>query len=104
VEARRVIVGDPAGRARELVVFCDGAEEAGLVGYARRARVVARDVLELVVALEGERSARVAMQEARDQLQEIVGKGTYYMCIAEAEQVQAVTIAKREFAARTAAA
>ena len=60
--------------ANELIVFADGAEEAGLVTYAQRARVVARETLWLVDALEAERSARRAIQEARDRLLGKVGR------------------------------
>lgn len=58
--------------AAELIVFADGAEEAGLIVYAQRARVVARETLWLVDSLAAERSARVAMQEARDRLLQMV--------------------------------
>jgi hypothetical protein len=51
---------DAAGRARELILFADGAEEAGLAGYARRARHVARETLWLTEQLAAERSAREA--------------------------------------------
>jgi len=45
-----VIIGDPAARARASVEFADGVELGGgpLVAYARRLRLVAGDVLELV--------------------------------------------------------
>jgi hypothetical protein len=52
-----------ADRARALIAFTDGLEEAGLGETARRSRVVACDVLELVEALAAERSARKAAQE-----------------------------------------
>lgn len=38
---------DVAQRARLLIAFADGQEEAGFVMTARRMRVVARDALEL---------------------------------------------------------
>jgi hypothetical protein len=49
-------------RARELIVFADGVEEAGLPQYASRARMVAHDALELAEQLDAERSARQALQ------------------------------------------
>lgn len=59
--------------AAELIVFADGAEEAGLVTYAQRARVVARETIWLADALEGERSARRAIQKQRDECLRILG-------------------------------
>lgn len=50
------------GRAHELISFTEGLDEAGMHDTARRSRVVARDVLDLVVELRSERSGRVAMQ------------------------------------------
>jgi hypothetical protein len=72
VEGGCVIVGDPVERARELIVFADGftAAGGGNAELARLARVAAGDVLELAQALDGERSARVAMQTERDRLLE----------------------------------
>lgn len=58
--------------ACDLITFADGIEEAGFVELARRSRVVARDVLRLAADLDAERSARVAIQEQRDRLLEIV--------------------------------
>ncbi len=58
--------------AAELIVFADGAEEAGMIRYAQRARSVARDTLWLVDELAAERSARQALQTARDRLEQIV--------------------------------
>jgi hypothetical protein len=57
---------DAVRRARELLTFADGVEEAGLVRFAQKSRVVARDALDLAEQLSAERSARVAMQAARD--------------------------------------
>lgn len=54
-------------RARDLIVFADGLEEAGLITYAQRARMVARDALELLDELAGERSARRSIQERYEQ-------------------------------------
>jgi hypothetical protein len=55
-------VTDARERAREFVVFCDGAEEAGFADYARRGRSVARDCLDALDMLDAERSARRAIQ------------------------------------------
>ena len=63
-----------AHHAAELIVFADGAEEAGLVDYARRARNVARETLWLVEMLDAERAARMAIQEARDRLLAMVAQ------------------------------
>jgi hypothetical protein len=64
-----VIVGDPAERAREMIVFCDGFDEGGLYPeFTRRARLVARDLLEVLDLLGAERSARVALQQRIDGL------------------------------------
>jgi hypothetical protein len=38
-------------RARTFVAFCDRAERSGLVGYARRGRACAQDVLDLAAQL-----------------------------------------------------
>jgi hypothetical protein len=54
-------------RAREFVLFCDGMEEAGFETFARRGRVVCDDVSRLADELRTERSARVSIQEQRDQ-------------------------------------
>ncbi len=54
--------GTPRSRAERFIVFCDGLEEAGLISYAHRGRVVARDLLDLMLAYEAEHDARVAMQ------------------------------------------
>jgi hypothetical protein len=70
--ARKTREQKAAELAAELIVFADGAEEAGLVAYAQRARVVARETIWLVDALEGERSARRAIQEARDRCVQIL--------------------------------
>ncbi len=61
-----------AKAAAELIVFADGAEEAGMIQYAQRARVTARDTLWLIDELAAERSARQALQTARDRLEQIV--------------------------------
>ena len=71
-----MIVGDPGERA-EFVAFCDGLEEGGLPEYARRARIVARDLLEALDALEAERSVRVALQNRCEAQQELLGWRAY---------------------------
>ena len=55
-------------RARDLITFADGLEEAGLRTYAQRARATARDVLELGRQLRHERGARETIQAHRDRL------------------------------------
>lgn len=56
-----------AERARELVVFCDGISDLA-PDLARRSRIVASDIADLITMLKSERSARVSIQEARDRL------------------------------------
>src|SRR5206468_1765356 len=66
---RRRMSSDPSQLAREFVVFCDGLEASGapgIDGYARRGRVVAGELLAALAELEAERSARCAIQDARD--------------------------------------
>jgi hypothetical protein len=72
-----VIVGDPSERARELLAFTDGIAEAGFPELSRLSRVVARDLLEVLEQLDAERSARRAIQEARDRLMAIIGEAAY---------------------------
>jgi hypothetical protein len=69
VEARRA-----EERARELIVWCDALTDAGLDETARRARMVARDSVELADTLDAERSARRALQERCERLQAIIGR------------------------------
>jgi hypothetical protein len=65
-------------RALELIVFCDGLDDAGqFPDLARRARAVARDLLETLDMLEAERSARRAMQERCEAQQAILGERVY---------------------------
>lgn len=47
-------------------VFCDGFEDAGHRVYAAHGRKIARDALRTLANLDAERSARKAMQDARD--------------------------------------
>jgi len=70
-------------RARALLAETNLFDELGIGQFAASSRVVARDVLELTEHLAAERSARRAVQEARDRLQEIVGKAAYQACVAE---------------------
>jgi hypothetical protein len=53
--------------AAQLIAFADGVEEV-MPGLARKSRCAARDVLWLLDALASERSARQAIQAARDAL------------------------------------
>lgn len=62
--------------ARELIIFADGLEQAGFGHLARRARVVARDALELLEELKIERIARRRIQADRDRLLEMAAAGT----------------------------
>jgi hypothetical protein len=83
--------------AREAIAAAALLDAADLPGFATAARQAGRDLLELLPALEAERSARIALQERADRLQEIVGKGAYYMAIAyAAHEAQATMVAKRE--------
>jgi len=65
-------VNDAKTRAQAFVSFCDGAEEAGLVDYARRGRQVAEDCLEAIDQLDAERSARRSAMERVERLEEIL--------------------------------
>lgn len=49
--------------AEQFVVFCDGVEAAGMREYAHVGRCVAEEFLRTLSELDGERSARVAIQE-----------------------------------------
>lgn len=66
--------GTPRKRAKELLVFADGIEDAGHPELARRSRVVARDVLRLTDQLNDERSARQHIQVQRDAAVGILGQ------------------------------
>ncbi len=61
-----------ATEARDLLVFAEGFDEAGHTGIARRSRVVARELLWALDALQAERSARVAIQKQRDECLQIL--------------------------------
>lgn len=57
--------------ARDFITFADGLEEAGMVVYAQRGRVVATDLLRYTSELRAERSARVSIQKERDRFREL---------------------------------
>jgi hypothetical protein len=61
-------------RAKTLSVFADRLEEAGMAVYARRARDVARDTLQLLGELETERSARRQVQARAERLLSILAR------------------------------
>jgi hypothetical protein len=65
---------DVEKRARDLVLFADGIEEAGLGHLARKSRAVARDVLSLVAELRDEQVARTKIQADRDRLLRMLTK------------------------------
>lgn len=60
-------MSDAADRARELITFCDGLEAGrALHSYCARARMVARDVLELERELLAARSHADALKRRHD--------------------------------------
>lgn len=59
-------------RARDLILFADGLEEAGMVTYAQRARMVAHDTLDALQELAAERSARRAVQARAERLEQLL--------------------------------
>ncbi len=71
-QARTTREQQAATAARELIVFADGLEQGGWGDYARRARLVARDALWALDELAAERSARQAVQQARDRLMDML--------------------------------
>ena len=60
-------LADAREHAYDLILFADGVEEAGYPDLARRSRIVSRELLEIANDLDAERSARVAIQKARDE-------------------------------------
>jgi hypothetical protein len=68
-------------RAEALIEFCNGLEECGWVGFARRGRVVASELLDVLDMLAAERSVRVAYQARCEKLQGIIGKAAYRACV-----------------------
>lgn len=61
---------DARTRARLLVEFADGLDDAGQVETARRARVTARDLLETLDTLDAVRGQLDAMRRDRDRWRE----------------------------------
>lgn len=61
--------------AERLIYFADGAEEGGLVRYARKARVVAGETLWLAQQLELVSRSCALLVEQRDVLLGLVLKG-----------------------------
>jgi len=61
-------------RARDLLVATSLFDELGLGQFACDARAVARDVLELVVSLDAERSARIAIQERAERFEQLAAR------------------------------
>ena len=66
-----------AERASALVPFADGLADAGLLDTARRVRIAACDLAEIVDALRAERAARTEIQVARDNCVEFLGRHAY---------------------------
>jgi hypothetical protein len=64
-------------RARDMLEFADGVEDAGHADTARRSRAVARDLLELADELRAERSARRAMQTNYERALAVIGRRGY---------------------------
>ena len=60
--------------ARELIVFANAIEETGFRELAQRSRCAADDILQLVIALRGERSVRVSIQKERDAFERLAAK------------------------------
>jgi isopentenyl diphosphate isomerase/L-lactate dehydrogenase-like FMN-dependent dehydrogenase len=75
VEAAGGVLAQAEQRARDLIVFADGVEEAGFRMYAQRARAVADDLLRVAGDLRAERSVRVAIQTERDRLRAMISAG-----------------------------
>ena len=64
-------------RARHLLAETELFDALGIEKLGFHARAVARDVLELTADLAAERSARTAMQEARDRCVVILAQHAY---------------------------
>jgi hypothetical protein len=60
------VIDGAEDRAKELLLFAGGFEEAGFPELARRASVVAGDCLEALAELEATRSAFAAVTADRD--------------------------------------
>lgn len=74
------VTDDARTVAEAFVEFCDGAQAAGLPEYGRRGRRVAALLIEACDALDCERSARRALQERCERLQDIVAQAAYNAC------------------------
>jgi hypothetical protein len=83
-----VDVDEVRGRARDLWAWADGYEETN-EGHARRCRMVARDVLDLLDAYEDERSGRVAMQSNYQRCLDLIQSRFY-------ERMLAVPVVRHE--------
>lgn len=70
-------------RARELWAWADGYEDTN-EAHARRCRLVARDVLDLVRAYEAEQHARVAMQANYERALAVISSRVYAQAVARA--------------------
>lgn len=53
-------------------MFADGAEEAGSIMYARKARVVARETIWLAQELENAQSTNQALKQKTDRMDDIL--------------------------------
>lgn len=62
--------------ARDFIIFADGMEEAGMVRFAQRSRIIARETLELVAELRILRGALHKAREERDRLFAMKGFAT----------------------------
>ena len=71
------MTADSVRFAEDFIEFCDGLEAAGQAEYARRGRVVARELIEAIGQLEAARSAIAALRERCEKQQEILGKAVY---------------------------
>lgn len=60
------------GRAEELRTYAAALDEAAFFESSRRFRIAADDLMRALDTIDAERSARVAMQEARDRLIAII--------------------------------
>lgn len=64
-------------RVEGFLEFLAGVEDVGFVDFARRARLVACDLVEALDMVGAERSARRALQERCETQQELLGKRAY---------------------------
>lgn len=68
------VVDEIRDRSRAFLTATDYFDELGLEKLGADARMIARLALELADELDAERSARVAIQEARDRCQEVLAR------------------------------